>query len=196
MTIVFTYLYAYALAERASELMISRRNRRAMERQGFSQRESSSSLAGMVALHISWLIASPIEAIWFSTPLPLWLSGLAAVVFCCAQALRFWTLKTLGAYWNVSVMTTSQHRPAFVSSGPYRFIRHPNYLVVIVEIATLPIAGGAVVSAVVFSILNAVILCRRIQVEEQALSSVSGYAEKMGRKPRFFPRLFAVRTSS
>jgi methyltransferase len=145
MSAVFWALYFYALAERLAELFLSRRNRSEMTCRGFKQREPARSLAVMVALHVAWLVAVPLESLYDPYPLPAWLSGAAAIAFCLAQILRVWTLRTLGAHWNVSVMTTAEASHEFVSSGPYSLIRHPNYLVVIVEIATLPLVGGAVI---------------------------------------------------
>lgn len=189
MSAVFWALYLYALAERLAELFLSRRNRSEMACRGFKQREPARSLAVMVALHVAWLVAVPLESLYAPYPLPAWLSGAAAITFCLAQILRVWTLRTLGAHWNVSVMTTAEASPEFVSSGPYSLIRHPNYLVVIVEIATLPLVGGAVISALAFSLCNAAVLFFRIRLEERHLFGIAGYAARMGTKPRFIPCL-------
>ena len=121
------------------------------------------------------------------TAIPAALSLVAAIAFILAQALRVWTLRTLGKHWNISVMTSPEDTPSFVSTGPYRFIRHPNYLVVIVEIVSLPIIGGAWLSAIFFSALNGIVLHKRIATEEHALFAIPGYAAVMGAKPRFLP---------
>lgn len=190
MTALFVTLYSYALAERLGELVLSRRNRRRMRELGFEQREGASSLGVMVALHVAWLLCTPLEAIFLPTFLPPGVPVVAAVVFSLTQLLRFWTLRTLGTHWNVSVMTAGKTSHGFVSDGPYRFIRHPNYLVVILEIATLPLVGSALYSCIVFSLLNALILISRIRVEERHLAEISGYAQAMSEKPRFIPLVF------
>lgn len=187
MSPLFVALYGYAVAERICELFISRRNRHAMAEVGFGQREPSSALVLMVALHVSWLIVTPVEASFFAAPLPDVLTTGAASIFLLAQALRVWTLKTLGSFWNISVMTQGFRQHGFVSAGPYRFIRHPNYLVVIAEIASLPLVGGAIVSSLLFSLLNAAVLSQRIAVEERWLETIPGYKDTMGSKGRFLP---------
>ncbi len=142
----------------------------------------------MIALHTSWYVGMLIEAIWWSALLPAPIYYAAAGFFLAAQILRFWTLRTLGAFWNISVVTTDQSIPAFVSHGPYRFIRHPNYFVVVIEIATLPLVGGAVWTSCIFTILNGLVLARRIPLEESHLFRISGYRDVMGEKGRFIPR--------
>lgn len=188
MSAVFVALYLYALAERLAELFLSRRNRLEMARRGFGQREPARALALMVALHVAWLIAVPLEALLDPYPLPALLSGAAAISFCLAQLLRAWTLRTLGHHWNVSVMTSGGEQNGFVASGPYRLIRHPNYLVVIIEIASLPLVGGAPRSAIIFSLWNAAVLFFRIRLEERHLFAIPGYSAIMGGKPRLVPR--------
>lgn len=188
MSSLFLCLFTYAVLERLMELYLSRRNRRLLHERGFEQRERSLSLSLMVLLHVSWLVVTPLESLFDPAPLPVWLRLSAAVVFCLTQILRIWTLRTLGTYWNISVMTNTSGAHGFVSDGPYRFIRHPNYLVVILEIASLPLVGGAVASAVVFSLINATILAARIRTEERHLFQLPGYAANMGSKPRFLPR--------
>jgi methyltransferase len=128
-----------------------------------------------------------VEALFRPTPLPVEVATGATLLFLIAQVLRFWALRTLGSYWNISVLTTDGFAPRFVADGPYRFIRHPNYLVVIVEIATLPLVGGAVWTSILFSALNGIVLYRRIPLEESHLFRIPGYREVMGMKGRFFP---------
>jgi methyltransferase len=161
---------------------------------GFSEKESRSGVRGMVAMHTAWYLAMMGEALVAPTLLPSVVMLGASFVFIAAQYLRFWALRTLGSFWNISVVTTDQAAPLFVSDGPYRFIRHPNYLVVILEIATLPLVGGAVWTALVFSLLNALVLYRRIPLEESYLFVIPGYRDTMGMKRRFIPRsLFGER---
>lgn len=150
-------------------------------------------MRGMVTMHSGWYVCMACEAILSPVELPLVVSVLAVVCFGVAQVLRFWALKTLGPFWNISVMTSDASTPAFVSDGPYRFIRHPNYLVVIVEILTLPLIGGAVWTALIFSLLNGVVLYRRIPLEESHLFTVPGYREAMGSKGRLIPRAMEER---
>lgn len=187
MNAIFWLLFGYCLAERLLELFVSRRNQKSMKERGFSEKESTSGMRAMIILHSSWYVGTLIERLFMPTVIPTTLWFGALVIFFAAQALRFWTLRTLGSFWNISVMTTDSDAPLFVCDGPYRYIRHPNYLVVILELATLPVIGNAPYTAVLFTILNALLLRRRITLEEAHLFSVSGYREEMASKARFIP---------
>jgi methyltransferase len=116
----------------------------------------------LVILHAAWL-ASMAIFIPPSTPPNWWLLGLYAAF----QPLRLWTIATLGPHWTTRIITMPG--APLVRTGPYRIFRHPNYAVVCVEIAALPLAFGAVEIAIVFSILNASLLSWRIRTEERAL---------------------------
>ena len=194
MTIVFWTLFTYCLVERLGELVVSRRNQRQMTSQGFSEKESSTGMHAMIALHAFWYASMILESTSRPQNIPYSLQLGALALFVAAQVLRFWTLRTLGMYWNISVMTTDEAAPRFVSDGPYRFIRHPNYLVVITELATLPLVGGALLTSVIFSLLNAVLLRRRIAIEESHLFAIPGYQDRLGKVGRFMPfKLYAAR---
>lgn len=114
---------------------------------------------------------------------PLWLTLLGA-----ATALRWWSMGTLGESWNVRAVVPAGLRP--VTSGPYRFVRHPNYLAVALEFVALPLAGGATWSALGLSLLNALVLADRIREEERLLSAVPGYEEAFRGRSRLLPGLF------
>lgn len=188
MMTIFWVLYGYCIVERVGELLVSRRNQERMRSSGFSEKESSTGMRVMIAMHTGWYVCMACEALLFPSAVPFVVGAAAALAFSFAQVLRFWALRTLGAFWNISVMTSDESQRAFVSDGPYRFIRHPNYLVVIVEIASLPLLGGAVWTALLFSFLNGVVLYRRIPLEESHLFRIPGYREAMGMKGRFLPR--------
>ena len=187
MTSLFWILVGYCALERLLEIVVSKRNQAVMRSEGFTESETESGMSAMVAMHVAWFLALFVETALFASDISVVIRVSAAAMFIAAQGLRWWTLTTLGAFWNVSVLTNSKGGKGFVESGPYRFIRHPNYLVVILELVTLPIAGGAPVTALVFTGLNALLLSRRIGLEEHSLFAVPGYREAMGHKPRFFP---------
>jgi methyltransferase len=117
-----------------------------------------------VLLHASWLVAMAVVIPAQTLP-NWWLLGLFAVL----QALRVWVVRTLGPYWTTRIITVPN--APLVRGGPYRFFRHPNYLVVVGEIAVLPLAFGAVWIALIFSLLNAALLVLRTRVEENALTT-------------------------
>jgi methyltransferase len=125
------------------------------------------------------------EATFFPHSLPRvvpWIALLAEIV---AQVLRYWAVATLGDRWNTRIIVSPDRAPA--TNGPYRFMRHPNYLAVVIEIAAVPMIGGAIFTAVAFSIGNALILAVRIPAEERAMSG--RYADALGSRRRFFPGL-------
>jgi methyltransferase len=179
-------------AERLVELAWSRAHERHLGRRGgVVVREPM--YAAMVALHAGTLVAAPIEASLRSAsppgPAGRLVSAVALVGLGAATALRIWTLRTLGDSWSTRVTRFAGGGRRVVSDGPYRFVRHPNYLAVILELAALPLAGGAVVTAVVATALNALILSRRIPLEERELAADPAWRQAMLGLPRFLPRL-------
>ena len=117
---------------------------------------------------------------------PAWpVVAAATAVFVAAKALKFWAARTLGPLWTMKVVLPRQ--PSIVTGGPYRYVRHPNYVAVMAEIVALPAAGGAWWTAAIGGGLFAIILAFRIRSEERALSERPGYVEAMGAKGRFVP---------
>src|SRR5579875_412867 len=107
-----------------------------------------------------------------------------------ATALRLWAIHALGTAWNVRGRVYEGMR--VVDTGPYRYVRHPNYAAVALEMFALPLAGGAAVSAAVLTVANALVLLPRIREEEKLLAAIPGYKERMAGKPRFLPRPWAL----
>jgi methyltransferase len=149
--------------QRLGEVIYSRRNTRALLAKGAIE-VGQAQYPLFVLLHTAWLVAvavmlSPVPSIY-------WPAVAALVVLQC---LRLWVVITLGPYWTTRIV--SLPGVPLVRSGPYRLLRHPNYAVVVVEIAVLPLAFGQVGVAIVFSILNAALLWWRIRVEDRALQA-------------------------
>jgi len=118
-----------------------------------------------VILHAAWL--ATIAVVIVRTPhlsIHWWLVG----VFVLLQAARLWVLASLGKYWTTRIVTPRD--APLVRRGPYRFVRHPNYIVVALEIAVLPLAFGQVGVALVFTLLNALLLTGRLRDENRALA--------------------------
>jgi methyltransferase len=152
--------------QRVLEMLYSARNTRALLARGGVE-YGAAQYPFFIALHAAWL-ASMALLIPAST-VPNWtLLGLYAAL----QPLRIWTLAVLGPYWTTRIISVAG--APLVRRGPYRIFRHPNYVVVCAEIATLPLAFGAVELAIVFSILNASLLSWRIRIEERALIARRG----------------------
>ena len=146
--------------QRLAELVIARRNTRRLLQQG-GQEIGAAHYPAIVALHFSWL-----AVLW-------WLAPGQAVnwpligLFLLLQLGRIWVLAAMGPRWTTRIIIVPGER--LVHSGPFRFLRHPNYSIVAAEIAILPLAFGLWPVALLFSLLNAAILLIRIRTEEEAL---------------------------
>ena len=184
----FLAVLAVMGAARVAELGLARRySRRAGERGEAVQPEPI--FPFMVLLHTLPFWMGPLEVVVLRRPFLPWLAALSSAALVGAAAVRIWTLITLGQMWNVRLVRPSR----VVSTGPYAFVRHPNYAIVIVELLFLPLVHTAVVTAATVTVLDALVLWRRISAEEAMLRSVPGYLEAMGGKPRIVPRLVAAR---
>lgn len=166
--VAFTLLVAVVAVQRLSELAISRRNQRALLARG-AREVGASHYPWMVALHASFLVSCLAEVWLLGRPfrLPLALGALA--VLAAALGLRCWTLRTLGGRWTTRVVVLPGEPP--VTAGPYRWLRHPNYLVVVLELAAIPLVHGAWLTAALFGLANLALLRLRIAVEEAALTA-------------------------
>jgi methyltransferase len=111
-----------------------------------------------------------------------------AVVLAGAIGLRVWCIRTLGRQWNVRAVVPQDLVP--VATGPYRYVRHPNYVAVILEFLALPLVGGAGVSAGLLSAFNAYLLYDRIRAEEALLDESPAYRQAFAGKARFVPGVF------
>jgi methyltransferase len=179
--------------ERAAELWWSRAHvHRQARRGGHVVREPL--YAAMVALHGAVLVAAPLESRWRRARLRL-PQAVALGALAGASALRGWVLATLGDAWSTRVTRFDGGGRRVVSAGPYRYVRHPNYLAVIVEMAALPLAGGAWTTALVASLTNGWILSRRIVLEERLLMRDRRWRARMLDKPRLLPRVRLLRRS-
>jgi len=178
----YPLLLALVGVQRLRELLLSHRLER--ELRG-GERAAARSYPLMVALHLA-LFAAPLcelAAARRRAHAPLFWVG----VLGGATALRWWSIRTLGAAWNVRAVVPTDLRP--VTSGPYRFMRHPNYVAVALEFLALPMAGGAWLSALVLSALNVLVLADRVRAEEGLLERVPGYEEAFRGRARFIPRI-------
>jgi len=165
---------------RLGELRMSNRNitSQASSREGDWSRRS---YPAMVALHTA--VIGGTALLGTRKPRFAWLALLLAV-----QPLRWWVLSTLGERWNARGVVPNHLELA--TNGPYAYVRHPNYSVVIVELLALPAAFGLNRLAAVATVCNAALLGLRVHDEEALLFELPGYAEHFGDKPRFVPGLF------
>jgi methyltransferase len=159
--LIVTFLVAL---QRLGELVIARRNTSRLLAAGAVE-HGSLHYPLIVLLHAAWLVTLPLVVAADRWPDPFLLA-----FFIVLQALRVWVLLTLGERWTTRIITLEGAPP--VRHGPYRFVRHPNYLIVALEFAALPLAFGAWLHALVFSALNtALLLLLRIPAENRAWAS-------------------------
>jgi len=163
---LFWILFLGVIVQRLAELLVAARNGRVLRNEG-GYEVGGDHYKYLVMLHlfffVSWwaevVIVQPVVPEWWWLPLGM---------FILAQFVRGWVMYTLGPYWNTRIYVVPGMN--LVKKGPYRWMRHPNYIVVIVEMITLPLIFGAWFTAVVPALLNLIFLLKvRIPVEEQAL---------------------------
>lgn len=159
-------------------MSISRRN----ERRRGGTRAGASTFPVMVAAHAALVTVPLLEVRRHPRRRPRW--GWAAVLVG-ATALRIWAIRTLGDSWNARAAVPDNIQP--VTDGPYRYVRHPNYVAVILEFVAVPMVAGAWRSAIALSLLNAAVLADRIAAEERLLDSSAAYRDAFAGKARFVP---------
>jgi methyltransferase len=154
-------ILALVTLQRIGELWLSNRNTRRLLAKG-AREHAPGHYPLIVGLHTAWL-----AALWWLAPLrPI--DGFWLAWFILAELARVWTLASLGGRWTTRIIVLPD--APLVRRGPYRFVNHPNYLVVIAEIAVLPLVFGLWKVALIFSILNAAVLTIRVREENRALA--------------------------
>jgi methyltransferase len=179
---VYLSIIAAVGLERLAELALSKRNaERAFARGGVETGQAHYRV--MTVLHTLFLVACVAEVMLLDRPYSAIPGGAALATAVLAQGLRWWAIATLGDRWNTRVIVLPLAEP--VTGGPYRFVRHPNYVAVVAELVALPLIHGAWLTALVFSLANAWLLTVRIRVEEEALGDA--WRRRFDGAPRFIP---------
>ena len=174
-------------AGRLIELRRSRRNQQRLVEAG-STKAPDTGYKWMVALHTGVLLGCALEVSIAPRP---WIPALGLtmlLLFLGANGMRWWVIRTLGARWNVEVMSSSQ-LGVVTDAGPYRWIRHPNYAAVFFEMLALPLIHGAWITAVVGTALHLLVLRHRVGLEESVMSKDPAWQAAFAGRPRFVPRL-------
>jgi methyltransferase len=156
---------AFVTLQRLAELVLSARNTRALLARGAHEVDAGH-YPLMVLLHAAWL-----GGLWWLAR-DLKANGALVILYGLLQLLRLWVIASLGKRWTTRIIVLP--RAPLVRSGPYRFLNHPNYTIVAAEIALLPLVFGLVEYAVIFSILNGILLLWRIRAEDRALANKQG----------------------
>jgi methyltransferase len=180
---MFYLLFTIVVLQRLWELYLANKSgKRILEMGGYEAGRNH--YLWMVLLHSFFFSAMLGEYLIYKPEQPSWW-WIPFTIFLFAQGLRFWTIKSLWPYWNTRIFVIPGMR--IEPKGPYRWIRHPNYLVVIMEILTLPLTFGLFQTAILFSLLNGVMIYYRISIEEKALMQETNYLEAMNHTPRLLP---------
>ena len=166
----YVLLIAAVAIERLAELVVSKRNW-AWSRERGGTEVGAGHYPVMVLLHTALLAGCLIEVIALHRPFVPALGWPMLVVVLAAQVLRWWCINSLGHQWNTRVVVI--HGARRVTGGPYRLIPHPNYVAVAVEGIALPLVHSAWITALAFTVLNAALLRTRIQIENDALASLT-----------------------
>lgn len=183
---VTAYLVFLALlaAERVYELRLSRRNAALAFARGAIE-VGQSHFRWMRLLHGAFFASCALEVLLIPRQIDLWLAAPMLALALAAQGLRYWAIATLGARWNVRVIVLAGE--PVETGGPYRWLRHPNYLAVVIEGIAVPLLGGAWITAIAFTALNAWLLHVRIREEERALAAHCEFERRLGDRPRLVP---------
>ena len=160
---------AFVAVQLLLELALSHRNERRARARGAVE-WGRGHYPFMVALHVSWLVATLVEGVLRGPELPsYWPAPLA--VFLLAQPLRYWAISSLGERWNTKILIVPGAKP--VRRGAYKYLNHPNYVAVVLEILAFPLIFGAWITALVFTVLNAALLVVRVREENKALEELA-----------------------
>lgn len=166
MVTAYLVLIGLVALERLAELVVSTSNARwSFERGGVETGRGH--FPAMVALHLGFLVAAPLEVLLLGRAFLPWLGWPMLAVVVAAQGLRWWCIASLGRQWNTRVIVVPGL--GLSARGPYRRLRHPNYVAVVAEGVALPLVHTAVLTAVGFTLLNALVLRARLRAENAAL---------------------------
>jgi methyltransferase len=180
---LFLLFFSFLVIQRLIEIRIAKKNEVRLKAKGAVE-AGKEHYFWMVTMHISFFLFLLYEVLLIGASPPKWWL-IPFCMFIFAQIVRFWAINSLGVYWNTKIILLPG--ATVVAKGPYQFIRHPNYLVVTIELLAVPLIFGAYITAVLFSILNIFMLRVRIAAEEKALNELTNYEHSTGKKHRFFP---------
>jgi len=170
---LFPIVISIVILQRLIELFIAKRNEKWMRSQGAFE-AGARHYPVMVSMHIAFFISLIVEVLLFQRSSPsLWI--LLLVLFLVAQVARIWCLTSLGKFWNTKIIILPG--ADVVQKGPYKWVRHPNYIIVTTELLVLPLLFSAYFTAILFSLLNLWMLSVRIPAEEKALKEATNYKE-------------------
>jgi methyltransferase len=173
------------ILQRFAELVIAKQNEKWMKIHGGVEfgHKHYRIMVGLHSLFFLFLIG---EVYYFNKELsPIW--PVLVTFFIITQAGRVWALTSLGRYWNTKIIVLPNAE--VIVKGPYKYLKHPNYVIVTLEFIIIPLLFQAYLTCIVFSLLNIWILSIRIPEEEKALTKLTTYSQSLGHARRFFPKI-------
>lgn len=175
---LFISFICMIVIQRGVELIIAKRNERQLKKNGAIE-FGAGHYPWMVLLHTGFLTVLIIEVITLNRELSsFWILWL--ILFVLAQMGRLWVIQTLGKHWNTKIIVLPNSE--VIVKGPYKYVRHPNYLIVATEILIISLLFNAFITAIIFSLLNAWMMSIRIPLEEEALKENTEYVSSFQRK--------------
>ena len=190
---IFSGIVVAVILQRLVEVRLSDRHKAEILKRG-GQEHGDNLLGAVKVLQVSWWIAMIVEVWYLDRPFVPALAAVALTATIAGQVLRYLSMQALQWRWTLPIMTVSGM--PVVESGVYRYLRHPNWLGVIWEIAFLPLIHTAYLTAIAFSLANAWLMSKRIQTEERALAENTNYAAAFANKPRFISFIGLTKTSN
>ncbi len=166
----FTFFLILVIIQRLIELVIARVNEKKMRSLGAVEYDSGGYKV-IVVMHICFFLSLIAEKTLLDPPVNRYLIIFLSA-FILAQFLRYWAIKSLGEFWNTRIIILKG--APLIKKGPYKFLSHPNYVAVVTEIAIIPLIFSCYITAIVFSILNLLVLYRRIRIESSLLTKQKG----------------------
>jgi methyltransferase len=182
---MFFVFVGMIIIQRLTELVVARKNEAWMKSNGAIE-FGQGHYPAMVFIHSAFFIVFIVEVMYFDKNLSEYWTILLAL-FLLTQAMRVWALTSLGKFWNTKIIILPGAE--VVKKGPYKIIKHPNYLIVAVELIVIPLMFNAYFTMAIFTLLNIIILSIRIPAEEKALRDLTKYESEFKKKSRFIPNL-------
>jgi methyltransferase len=168
--IFFWIFFAFLVSQRFLELRLAKRNERILKSKGALEFDRDG-YRYIVATHVAFFISLVIEKFFLQRGLnKYWV--VFFVIFVIAQILRYWAISSLGIYWNTRVLVVPGSQR--MTKGPYRCLKHPNYIAVIMELSVIPLIFSCYLTSIIFSTVNFILIRRRIGIEEYALERIYG----------------------
>ena len=161
----FLIFVVFLAVQRISELFLAKRNEKSLKVLGGVEYDSAGYKV-IVFMHIAFFLSFAAEYYIFKRTFNH-LSSVFFIVFLLTQLLRYWAIFSLGKFWNTKIIVLPDKN--LIKKGPYKYIRHPNYLAVIIEIALIPLIFSCYITSIIFSLINFLLLSRRVKIEERVL---------------------------